>query len=267
MNDSALRSIDAAASTLTTDEHQRAASTLERIIATDPGIPAPTPPRRGRGRRRLAIAALAVLPVAVGGWVLLPKGDDGAAYASWTAAPKAVGGHLDAINGACREQATGGSIDMGRAKIALAERRGEYVAVLYHTDNPDVSAPCLVRNPAGTDTVDVVGFAIGGSNGPAPKAPAEGFMPGQIAQFADGPVSSVTDGVVGSEVVGVTIHAGKLTVQASVENGRYAAWWPGRAFPEGPNQPSGRGGPQEILTYDLTLADGTVVHNAKASRP
>jgi hypothetical protein len=264
MNDSALRSLDIAASTLSVDERQRAAASLERIIATDPGAPTPRPPRRRRGR--LALAALAVVPVVAGGWFLLPKGDGGAAYASWTATPTAVGNYA-AVDATCKEQAIGGSIDMNKARIALAERRGEYVVLLYQTDNPDVSAPCLVRNPVGSDKVDVVGFGVTGSSGPAPKAPAKGFTQGGISQFSEDHVSSVTDGVVGAEVVGVTIHAGKLSVQASVKNGRYAAWWPGRAFPEGPPQPSGRGGPEEILTYDLTLADGTVIRNASPSRP
>ena len=264
MNDSALRSLDAAASHLNADERQRAATTLERIIATDPAASAPRP-RRSRGR--LVIAAAAVLPVAAAGWFLLPKGNGDAAYASWTATPKAVGGHLDAVDAECREQSGGGSIDMARAKIALAERRGDYVALLYQTDNPDGSAPCLVRNPAGTDTVEVVGFAVTGSSGPLVKAPAKGFTQGGISEFGGSNASAVTDGAVGTQVVGVTIHAGTRTVQASVKDGRYAAWWPGHAFQSGPTQPSGRGGPKEILTYDLTLADGTVIRNAKPDRP
>ena len=52
-----------------------------------------------------------------------------------------------------------------------------------------------------------------------------------------------------------------------MQNGRYAAWWPGPALEGGPRKPSGEGGPELILTYDLTLADGTVIHNAQPSCP
>lgn len=68
-------------------------------------------------------------------------------------------------------------------------------------------------------------------------------------------------------MTGVTIHAGDLNVQASVANGRFAAWWPGPAFASGPVEPSGRGGPRLNLTYDLTLADGTVIQGAQPTRP
>lgn len=265
MNDSALRSLDIAASTLSADERHRAAATLERIVATEPVTPMGRPPRRTRGR--LALAALAVVPVVAGGWMLLHRADGDAAYASWTATPTTVGNHLDAVAAKCREGSAGGSIDMDRARIALAERRGDFVALLYRTENPDVSAPCLVRNPPGTDTVELVGFAVTGSSGPALAAPAKGFTQGGISEFGGANTSSVTDGAVGTQVVAVTIHAGTLTVQATVKSGRYAAWWPGRAFKPGPQQPSGRGGPEEDLTYDLTLADGTVIRNATPARP
>jgi hypothetical protein len=79
--------------------------------------------------------------------------------------------------------------------------------------------------------------------------------------------ASITDGAVGEGVTAVTIHAGRFTVNASVQNGWYAAWWPGAAFESGPREPDGDAGPQPSLTYDLTLADGTVVHNAQPTSP
>jgi hypothetical protein len=54
-------------------------------------------------------------------------------------------------------------------------------------------------------------------------------------------------------------------VDASVQNGRYVAWWPGRAFESG--KASGEGGPKLILSYDLTLADGSVIHDAQPTLP
>ena len=61
--------------------------------------------------------------------------------------------------------------------------------------------------------------------------------------------------------------SGTLTAKASVQNGRYAAWWPGPAFESGPPMPSGKGGPEPILTYDLTLTDGTVIQDAQPALP
>jgi hypothetical protein len=79
--------------------------------------------------------------------------------------------------------------------------------------------------------------------------------------------ASITDGAVGEGVTGVTIHAGTFTVSASVQNGRYVAWWPGPAFRDGPVEPSGKGGPELMLTYDLALTDGTVLRNVQPTRP
>jgi hypothetical protein len=161
----------------------------------------------------------------------------------------------------------GSSLNPDRAKLVLAERRGEYVALLYRTEDPDVSGACLVRNPKGSTDVHDVEAGVGGSSGPALKAPARGYTQGAISQFGGTQKASITDGAVGDAVTGLTIHAGAFTVTASVQNGRYVAWWPGPAFESGPRKPSGKGGPGLILTYELSLADGTVIHNAQPTRP
>jgi hypothetical protein len=62
----------------------------------------------------------------------------------------------------------------------------------------------------------------------------------------------------------VTIHApGKLTAVATVKNGRYVVWWPG---PDYDVAKQGTADAQSIVTYDLTLADGSTIHNAPPSR-
>ena len=79
---------------------------------------------------------------------------------------------------------------------------------------------------------------------------------------------SMVDGIAGSEVTGITMHVADLTVQATVENGRYAAWFPAEIFP--PAQEWGRSGgpgPEPFITYDITLADGTVITDAQPARP
>ncbi len=266
--DSVLRSLDASVAGLTASEQARADATLERIVATPPAPGAPQPAPARRSRRRLVLAGAAAITLLVGSAVVQGGRGDDAAYASWTAAPASVASdELDAAASACRDALRGGSLDTARAKLILAERRGDYVSLLYRTDNPDMSGSCLVRNPKGSTDVDSVGSGVGGSSGPALKAPSRGYTQGAVSQLGGTHVASITDGAVGEAVTGVTIHAGALTVKASVKNGRYAAWWPGPAFEDRAPMPSGEGGPELILTYDLTLADGTVIHDARPTRP
>jgi hypothetical protein len=265
--ESALRSLDAAAAPLTEPERHRATIALERIVTTAAPTGAPQPgtltPARSRHRLILVPAAALVLTVAL--VVVQSVRADDQAYASWTAVPATVAGHdLDAVAAACKDKLRGSDIDLDRAGLVLAERRGDHVALLFRTDDPDMSAVCLARNPRGSTEVDGVDTAVGGSSGPALQAPPESYTQGTIAQL-DG--ASVTDGAVGDEVRGVTIHAGTLTVEASVQNGRYAAWWPGDAFKSGALPQSGAGNPELILTYDLILRDGAVIHDAQPTRP
>ncbi len=62
-------------------------------------------------------------------------------------------------------------------------------------------------------------MGVGSSSGPALKAPANGYTktPSPSSRARRSPTA------VGDAVVGVAIHAGTLTVQASIANGRYAA--------------------------------------------
>jgi hypothetical protein len=267
--DAVLRSLDASAAALTAAEQQRAGETLERIVATAPSTagaqpPAPAPARRSR--RRLVLVAAAAIALIVGSAVIQSGRGGDAAYASWSSTPASVASdELDAAASACRDRLDGSSINLDRAKLVLAERRGDYVALLYRTENPDISGACLVHNPKGSSDVDNVDDGVGGSTGPALKAPARGYTQGAIFGSHG---ASITDGAVGDAVRGVTIHAGAFTVKASVRNGRYVAWWPGPAFESGSRKPSGEEGPPKlILSYDLTLADGSVIHNAQPTNP
>lgn len=276
-HDSTLRSLDAAATSLTADEKERAEATLERIVATDPNAGAPQPTTSvlaRRGWRRMALVSTTALALIVGAVIAQGIGNDKAAYASWVATPEPVTeDSLDAVASACKRQIDSYFTEWGnhpdKARLVLAERRGDHVALLYRTENPETSAPCLARNPEGSNRVSNIKTGSGGSSGPAEKAPPEGFLEGSIFGTGIGgkPGYSITDGAVGDEVKGVTIHAGALTVEATVQNGRYAAWWPGPAFEGGPPEPSGQGGDDSILTYDLTLKDGTVIRDAQTALP
>lgn len=263
-HEQALRSLDAAGPELITGRRERAGATLERILASDPSVAAGryTPVRR---RRRLVAAAAAGVALVAGAVVVAQNlGDDQAAYASWTATPTTVAGHeLDAAVAACRDQLDGGSLDVHRARLVLAERRGDHVALLLRTDNPDVAGACLVHEPPGSTDVDDVHSGIAGSSGPSQRAPAAGFTEGSVFQFAG---ASIVEGAAGAQVTGVTVHAGAYTAHATLHAGRYVAWWPGPAF-AGTAGPPGKDTMKEIVRFDLTLANGTVQHDAKPSRP
>ena len=81
-----------------------------------------------------------------------------------------------------------------------------------------------------------------------------------MSEFGGDPTVSMTAGPVGPGVVGVTLHSHGHAVEATLSNGRYAAWWPGPLFGEF-HGPSGEGGPEPEITYDLTYSDGTVARD------
>ena len=263
--DTALRSLDAAVGGLDEGHRQRAGERLERIVATPTSAAHAGTRRRPVPRRLALVGAVAAAAIAIAA-VALPlrgAGDSGVAYASWSAVPSAVAAHdLDIVVRACRDQ-----MDDGTIPVALAERRGNFVAVLFHKNNPELSASCVAWNRPGSTQVDHVKTGVGGSSGPAWTPAAGRITEGMTAQYAGDPPASFTDGAVGRGVIGVTIHAGTQTITATVKNGRYAAWWPGRAFPDGPTQPSGEGGPEPLLTYDVHLADGTLKKDVAPARP
>ncbi|GAB7189621.1 hypothetical protein NUM3379_03270 [Kineococcus sp. NUM-3379] len=287
--DAVLRSLDAAAPALDAVQQQRAWSTLEAIVArpascgADParggtarsGARQPVPRRRGAGdharSRRLVLLASAAAVAAAGISVLDGGGTEEMAFASWTPTPAPLTQQeVDLAGPACRDGLDGdGHLDLDRARLQLAERRGDVLALLYWTQNPDVSGFCLARNVPGTGDVDVISSGVGGGDMPALKAPARGYTQGAISQsrVPSGEHVSITGGAAGVDVVGVTIHAGDHTVHASVREGRYVAWWPGRAFGGEAPGPSGEDRSAPVLTYDLTLSDGSIIRDAAGTRP
>ncbi len=156
--------------------------------------------------------------------------------------------------------------DLGE-RVVIAEQRGGWTYVLIA--GPQAEGSCLMpddlvghRDPAAhredgffggyaTDPVEaptpardrIVEFGSGAGSVPAP-----GFWP---FNNDDGWFSSV-EGYVGSDVTDVTVHTPVGTdVEASVANGRFAAWWPS-------DQPSSEN--LDVMgawTYTVTLVDGS----------
>lgn len=271
-----LLSLDAADAALDPSQRLRVDAMLERIIAA-PVTPEYAPVgarRRQHFPRKVIWIPVVAVAVAVGSIAIPGRGGSAPdpeelsmAYVSWTATPSAVAPRdLEVVTQACRDQiaeltAHGPRINAATIPVAIAERRGDFVAILLQLDNPDYSVSCVATNRPGSSDVHNLSAGAGGGSGPAWIPPAGRITQGSTSQFGDQPPASFTNGSAGAGVVGVTIHAGPQVITATVKNGRYFAWWPGKAFADGPRQPSGQGGPAVILTYDVTLTDGTTKTN------
>lgn len=271
-----LRSLDVADGALDPSQRSRADAMLESIIAHPAkGEIAPIGARRQRRIPAKAIWVPLVTAAVAIGFIVIPRpggvGGPAMAYASWTAAPSKVAARdLASVTAACRGEAAGLqqnglSFDAATIPVAIAERRGDFVAVLFVQDNPDTAVSCVATNRPGTSDVGDISTALGGGSGPVPIPPAGRIIPGSVSEFGGQPPASFTEGAAGAGVVGVTVHAGAQVIKATVKNGRYVAWWPGKSFADGPEQPSGQGGPRPFLTYDVTLNDGTTKTNVSSA--
>lgn len=263
--DTLLKQLDAAPEEpLSPTDRRRARARMEQILATDPRATIhPVSGARGVSRRRLTVTFPAVAVAAVAGIAaavtLAPSGD---AYASWTA-------EAEPATAADTALAAKACVEPGE-NVLLAERRGEWVAIATESSEP-AFATCLVHLPVGATSAGEVHRAVGGGQGAVPAA----------GEFTDGVISETTDagflgfgssltvafnvGFVGPDVTDVTITTPNgRHVEATVDDGRFLAWWPGKAFG---NRTEGNGGPAPDLTYTLTLDSGDVIEDATPVLP
>lgn len=272
--DAELRSLDAASDI--SGETARREATFESILGTPAAAPdsvthlAPVS-RRRPVRRWAALGAIAAATVT--GAVVLPTLNAAPSYASWTARPDTVTpAESAALREACLDR-QGSSIGDGSMatkdlSVQLAERRGDFVSMLLSKRTPDrlvASVYCLAELPAGSkDVSDIQVMATGGGGLPAPTG--RQFTQGGVSQFGGGEPASFTEGEVGPDVAGLTLHADGHDVVVSIKNGTYAAWWPGRAFADSVGG-SGEDDLGPAITYDLTYADGTVERDVAPTVP
>lgn len=248
-----LRTLDPATADPDTGAHERAHALLESIVATPPTAQ----PRRSAVRWFAVAAAAAAFTVAAATlpslWPTSP------AYGTWTAEPIPVtGATRDQAVAACREAMA----DFGRewtgphrptpmaetARTAIAEQRGEVLLVSLVTDNDsgltcmfDAHRPSQMHGAHGSS-------ATADTPTQAPLGP-EGlrfFGPG-TSTGADGGFADIA-GRVGADVRSVTIHANGVAVEASVNDGIFAAWWPIPGSFEDPMIMD--------IRFDVTLTDG-----------
>ncbi|MBR7744885.1 hypothetical protein KC207_16445 [Phycicoccus sp. BSK3Z-2] len=258
----ALRSLDPAPSAPDAPRRARADAVLERVLREhgvdrsrvgSPSDGAGPGRRRVRGRRRLVLATLAAASsVAL---VVLPTlGGDDVAYAGWTAAPQdpstpdqvsaaascrdTLAEHLDAA-GSETGQLTASAVRS--AGLVLAEDRGPWTLVVLAGD-PGLSGVCVLERPGwfGRLTVFASAAADGGS-GPGPRD----VLASGVGGGSSGEGISVATGTVGEEVAAVTLHTSAGDVEATVHDGRLAAWWPGDP------------GRERSIPTTVTFSDGT----------
>lgn len=249
--DAALRSLDPAPrAELTDHEQERAEATFARLVSS----PVPTPdaavPRRRIRRRAAAVAAAATAAVAGVAAPALLGG--GGAFASWTPTPEPVSSaEVPAVVATCRDAM--GAPDRGE-DVVLAEQRGDWVFVLLAS--PGERVTCLMEKDfVGRSRETSEGFVGGGwdpDDPPAPVLAPDGLAEGTSMESVteDDATVSFVEGYLGSNVTAVEVHVSTgLDVEASVGDGRFAAWWPGR--------PQSSTVPSETFSYTVTLADGT----------
>ena len=244
----ALRQLDPAPQlTLTEAELHCADAALARIVATPDDESVPVRPDRPRRRRlRLLMPMGLAAAVAIPG-LLLGGGD---AYGSWTPTPEPLT-DLAAADAATTCRAVLGVPDRGE-HVAMAERRGEWTYVLLA--GPGTEAICLMPNSRiGQDAAAREDFF--GTYDTDRAAPPV-LDSDQIDETTSMEGSTDegwfiwSEGYVGSDITGVTVHTSSgLDIEASVAGNRFAAWWPARA--QNSDQPA------ETWWYTIHLADGS----------
>ncbi|MET3962136.1 hypothetical protein ABIE44_002070 [Marmoricola sp. OAE513] len=246
----ALRSLDPAATAqLSSEERLRAEETFTRIVATPHDQPVASEPARPRRRRAHLLVAGALAGAAgIAAPVLL---SGGTAYGSWTKTPTT----LDASE-AAEAAATCRSVqDLPNRgeRVAVAERRGGWTYVVLN--GATTETVCLMpQDLIGKDPADRSQF-FGSHDTDRPAPPsveADGIEEtGSIQGSTDEGWFVSVEGYVGADVTGVTVHTSSgLEIEASVTDGRYAAWWP--------SEEQSSENPAETWTYTVHLTDGTI---------
>jgi hypothetical protein len=162
------------------------------------------PSRAALGGLGLSGAAAA----AAAGAAILLGSSAAPAFAGWTASPTApLPGQLAAAAQRCAA---------GAGTPVLSDTRGPYTASIYAD-----GTTCLQGNGI---TINSSGGGAGQSDVPAGTIELRGAGESD----SDGHALTMVDGPIGAGVAGVTIaRSDGSSVQATVKNGWYLAWWPG----------------------------------------
>ena len=265
MTTAALRDLDPAPTTVPTDEElERADATFVRILATPSHAQVRAEPGRPRRRRSRLLVPLGLVGAAGATVPALLLGG-GSAFASWTPKPEPL--RAAAVSEAAATCRASLAVPDQGERVVIAERRGGWTYVLIA--GPTAEGTCLMpddlvgnRDPAdhkekgffGTYDTEPVEAPTLARDSIVEAGSMQGSVrtPGALPFTTDDGWFSWVEGYVGSDVTGVTVHPPVgPDVEASVANGRFAAWWPS-------DQPSSENlEVMEAWTYTVTLADGT----------
>jgi hypothetical protein len=246
----ALRDLDPAPRIdLTEAERARVDAAFARIVAMPGDEPVPVEadrPHRRRSRLLVAVGLVGAVGVAIPGLLL----GGGNAYGSWTPTPEPLA-DAAAVTAATTCRAALGAPDRGE-RVAVAERRGGWTYVLLA--GPGMEAICLMpEDLVGQDPTGQAKF-FGSYDTDTVALPV--LDPDRIVEntsmegSTDEGWFTWSEGYVGSDVTGVTVHTSSgLDIEASIAGDRFAAWWP--SSKQSSDQPA------ETWSYTVHLADGS----------
>lgn len=173
-------------------------------------------PRSPRLASRRAVGALGALGLsgaaAVAGAVVLLGSSAAPAFAGWTSSPTApLRGQLAAAQQHC---------GTGSGTPVLTDTRGPYTASIYAD-----GSTCVDGNG-----IEISSGAGGNATSSIPAGTVQ--LNGAGESDSDGHALTMVDGPIGAGVTGVTVtRSNGSSVQATVKNGWYLAWWPGSERP------------------------------------
>lgn len=243
----------------------RALDDLNLIMATPPGDAtspeyaggrATRTPRRSRWVTRALPIAAAAAALAVFSPSLY---SDDSAFASWTAQPAAPSVEDVAHAGRlCSEFWTNGgfSQDLPDLKVVLAEQRGDWTYTVMTTSD-DQFVDCMLQLDRGL-IGNLMGLEFNSGAGGLTQLSPQAPDPEQVEAVSYGGTSNSSDAVVlsvsgraGEQVQSIVAHTPSTgDVQATVQDGYWAAWWPAVFDP-------GNGPQMDGLAFTVTLRDGS----------
>lgn len=228
-------------------DQPRARAALAAITA------APTPlevPRR-RPQRVRTWGAVAASALVVGGFAAAQVVSSPQAYAGWSAMPRpATVAEQERWGTECLEDWSGRLDARPDFGVRLVELRGPFAYAVLWSPSTNTEATCLMAEPDSPQHGGGFGFAGPLVAEASPRSIVTNSVRGNT--FDDGQTQYEVTGKVGADVTAVVFDAAGTQVQATVQDGYLAAWWPGSTslFPSyGPPNPD----------VTLTFTDGTSV--------
>jgi hypothetical protein len=232
----------------------RARADLERILATDPALPAVLP---RTNRRRTVAAAVAAVAAAAAAAMVLPSALGGdQAFATWVATPAGLSAseRADAAS-ACRDARKSGfpeyADELKTAGTAIAEKRGDWTLVVLAGRN-GFSALCITdeSTPLFRSNIGSIGTSPDADRPNSRGLSATVLGTGSI----DGHELSMAAGAAAPDVTSVTYTSRtRGVVAATVSGGQFAFWLPGNELAT-----ASKGTPVHVTYRDGTSATVTL---------